>query len=125
MTTAESKKTNPRTQTPAQADGQDERAVQEERAASERAASARLFMVVAFLLIFIMAARTPLDSDLWWHMRAGEQTLSNGRPLLNDLYSFTRLGAPWINHSWLSQVGMALAYRWFGFLGLGALVAVL
>ena len=36
-----------------------------------RQLSPRFVAGVVFILIFAMAARTPLDSDVWWHMRAG------------------------------------------------------
>ena len=85
----------------------------------------RLLLVVTVILVFIMAARTPLDSDMWWHLRSGEQTLRDGRPLLVDVFSYTRYGTSWINHSWLSQVGMALLFRLGGFLALGAAMALL
>lgn len=79
----------------------------------------RLVTVVTFLLIFSMAARTPLDTDMWWHLRAGEEIVRSGRLLEADIFSFTRSGLPWTNPYWLAQVGMALSYRWLGFLGLG------
>ncbi len=88
------------------------------------AAVARLVIVITFLLIFSMAARTPLDTDMWWHLRAGEEILRTGRLLDVDIFSFTRAGAPWTNPYWLAQVGMALSYRWLGFLGLGLGVAL-
>jgi hypothetical protein len=81
--------------------------------------------LVLFILVFAMAARTPLDSDMWWHLRAGGQTWQTGRPVLVDTFSYTRYGETWINHSWLSQVGMYLVFKAWGYLGLGALVAVL
>ncbi len=84
-----------------------------------------LFPVVGLVLIFILAARTPVDTDLWWHLKAGETTLSDGRPLLTDSFSFTRFGEAWINHSWLSQVGMYLLFKAGGFLALGAVMALL
>lgn len=87
--------------------------------------SDRFVFVIALLLIFIAAARTPLDSDLWWHLRAGETTWAEGRPLLHDPFSFTRLGQSWINHSWLSQVGIYLLFGWGGFMALAAAVATL
>ena len=64
----------------------------------------RLLVVVFCLLIFIMAARTPVDSDLFWHLRAGENTFQQMAPTLVDDFSFTREGSNWVNHSWLSQV---------------------
>lgn len=76
------------------------------------------------LLVFIMAARTPLDSDLFWHLRAGEDTLKNGQPVLSDAYSYTRLGMSWVNHSWLAEVGLALLFRAGGWLAISAVIAL-
>jgi hypothetical protein len=88
--------------------------------------SRTLFMAVLVLeIVFLMAARTPLDTDLWWHLAAGEQTLRSGGPVLTDTFSSTREGSAWINHSWLGEVFLALANRAAGWLGLGALVALL
>jgi hypothetical protein len=85
----------------------------------------RFILVVLLILVFAMAARTPLDSDMWWHLRAGEQTWQTGRPVTVDTFSYTRYGETWVNHSWLSQVGMYLVFEAWGYLGLGALVALL
>ncbi len=81
------------------------------------------FLIVIFLLIFIMAARTPLDTDMWWHLRAGEQTWQTGRPILTDTLSYTRLGASWTNVHWLFQVSMYLLFHYGGYLFLGGMVA--
>lgn len=97
--------------------------------AAQKAAAARnvacLVTVVTFLLIFGMAARTPLDTDMWWHLRAGEEIVRTGRLLEVDIFSFTRAGQPWTNPYWLAQGAMALSFRGLGFLGLGLLVAAL
>jgi hypothetical protein len=85
----------------------------------------RLVLVVTLVMIFLAAARTPVDSDMWWHLRAGESTWTEGRAQLVDAYSFTRLGHPWVNHSWLSQVGLYLLFQWGSYLALGAAVALL
>jgi hypothetical protein len=84
----------------------------------------RLVYVLILLLVFLMAARMPLDTDLWWHLRAGEITLQSGYPMLTDTLSFTRQGSAWINHSWLSQVGMALLFRVGGYMALSMMVAL-
>lgn len=83
-----------------------------------------LLFVLTILLVFLMAARTPLESDLWWHLRAGQTTWETGRPLLSDVFSYTRQGAAWVNHSWLAQVLFYGAYSWGGYLALGVLVAL-
>jgi hypothetical protein len=87
--------------------------------------SPRFILAVILILVFAMAARTPLDSDMWWHLRAGQQTWQTGRPVTVDTFSYTRYGQSWINHSWLSQVGMYLVSGALGYLGLGLLVAIL
>jgi hypothetical protein len=85
----------------------------------------KFFLGVIFILVFAMAARTPLDTDMWWHLRAGEETWLTGKPVTIDTFSYTRQGATWINHSWLSQLGMYVIYRVGRFLALGAVVALL
>jgi hypothetical protein len=72
-----------------------------------------------------MAARSPVESDLWWHLRAGEETWESARPVLEDTFSHTRPGLTWINHSWLSQVGLYLLYSSGGYLGLSAAISLL
>ena len=87
---------------------------------------AAFFAILVFEMVFLMAARTPVDSDLWWHLATGEQTLRSGWPVLADTFSYTRAGALWTNHSWLGEVILALAYRaggWMGVSTLGALLA--
>lgn len=96
------------------------------RAKGEDASGAqeRFLVVVVLVLICIMAARTPLDSDLWWHLRAGEMSWTAKQPLRIDMTSYTRDGAGWINHSWLTQVILYLAYAVAGYLGLTLVVVV-
>ncbi|MDR3574768.1 MAG: hypothetical protein P4L50_12960 [Anaerolineaceae bacterium] len=85
----------------------------------------RLIFVVTLLLIFIMAARTAVDSDMWWHLRAGEISWTTMKPVLDGVFSYTRTGQYWLNHSWLSEVIMFLLYKWGGSLALSGMVAVL
>lgn len=75
----------------------------------------RLVVVILFLGLFAMAVRVAVDSDTFWHLRSGAWMLDNGRLLDFDVFSHTRLNQPWINHSWLSEIPMALLYRLGGF----------
>ena len=90
--------------------------------AGRPANSDTLILVVVILLVAAMASGAPLDTDMWWHLKAGEQTLQTGRPLLVDIFSFTRMGVAWVNHSWLAQVILYALYHAAGFTGLGLLV---
>lgn len=87
--------------------------------------TARLVLVVTLLLIFIMAARTPLDTDMWWHLSSGEVTQQTGRILRADAFSFTRAGAHWVNVTWLADLGLAVLFHWQGYAAVSAAVAVL
>jgi hypothetical protein len=90
-----------------------------------QSAGGRLIFVITLLLVAMMAARTPLDSDLWWHLRAGQVTIETGHPLVTDLFSYTRDGQSWVNHSWLSQVILYGLFRLANYTGLSLWVTVL
>ncbi len=84
----------------------------------------RLVEVILFVAIFAMAARAPADTDTWWHLQAGHVTVTGGHILQTDVFSHTRQGQPWVNHSWLSQVILYLLFRSAGYAGLGVFQAV-
>ena len=84
----------------------------------------RLAMLILFIAVFAMAARCPADTDTWWHLQAGRVTLESGRILQTDVFSHTRAGQPWVNHSWLSQVILYLLFHQFRYAGLGLFQAL-
>ncbi len=83
----------------------------------------RLVVAILFVALFAMAVRVPVDTDTWWHLAAGRETLKNGRILQTDLFSHTRYGSHWINHSWLSQVMLYWLFDRFSYAGLGLWMA--
>jgi hypothetical protein len=60
------------------------------------------------------------DPDLFGHLRFGLDHLGSGHLWSADPYSFTS-DQPWINHEWLSELTMALAYSVAGVVGLAVL----
>ncbi|MCC7129370.1 MAG: hypothetical protein IT297_03130 [Anaerolineae bacterium] len=74
----------------------------------------RLVSWLTFLAVFAMAARVSVDSDTWWHLRAGQWMIDHRAILQQDLFSYTRLGAPWEYPGWLVEIPMALIFRVFG-----------
>ncbi len=52
--------------------------------------------------------------DLWWHLETGEQILARRIVPRVDDFSFTSLGVPWIDHEWLFQVVLHLAWSALG-----------
>jgi len=83
----------------------------------------RLATLILFIGLFAMATRVAVDSDTFWHLRAGTWMLDHGRLLNFEAFSHTRLNAPWINHSWLTEIPMAALYRAFGYAGLNLATA--
>jgi len=74
----------------------------------------RLMMAILFILLFAMAVRTPTDTDTWWHIRSGEYIVRQREIPRTDLFSHTRFGEEWIDHSWGSQLIMYGTYELFG-----------
>jgi hypothetical protein len=85
----------------------------------------RLALALVFVGIFAMAFRPSVDTDTWWHLRAGAWMVEHGQVLTHDAFSSTRLGQAWINHSWLSQIPMYLAWRALSYAGLNLFTAAL
>ncbi len=77
---------------------------------------------LAALLVIII--QTSADADLWGHLRFGQDIIDAGGVPAVDDYSFTTDQA-WINHEWLAEVGMSLAYAAGGPLGLVVLKTIL
>jgi len=85
----------------------------------------KLILSIALLLVFIISTRTPTDADMWWHLRSGEEMITQGRILLEDIFSYTRFGSPWVNAFWLSDILTYLIFNLGGYFTLGAFVALM
>jgi hypothetical protein len=71
----------------------------------------RLVFWITILGVFAMAARISVDTDTWWHLRAGQWMLENRAVPQVDPFSYTRLGQPWQYPGWIVQLPMILIYR--------------
>jgi hypothetical protein len=79
-----------------------------------------LCRVTLWSFIALMVTTTMADADLWGHLRFGLDMVATKSLHSSDPYSFTA-DRPWINHEWLSELLMGLAYSSLGTLGLGLL----
>lgn len=84
----------------------------------------RTTIIILFGLIFALAARVPVDTDTWWHIRSGEHILQNGI-IYADPFSYTFQGQPWIDHSWGSQLVLYGIWQIAGYFGLSVFMAAL
>lgn len=83
-------------------------------------------VAIVALAVTLFAPQVMNDGDSWWHLAAGNWIIDHRAVPHTDIFSHSRLGAPWQPHEWLSEVAMALAYRaagWSGLLILFALAA--
>ena len=91
----------------------------------EAKAIQRLVSLTTFALIFILLTRTPADADLWWHLRAGQVMVEQGQILLADIFSYTRLGASWVNAFWISEILLYAFYSLSGYFALTIFVSLM
>jgi hypothetical protein len=84
----------------------------------------RLVFLMTILAVFTMAVRVSVDSDTWWHLRAGKTILDQGAILDHDLFSLTRQGESWEYPGWLAEIAIYGAFNLFGFPGLNLLTAL-
>ena len=84
----------------------------------------RTVFLLTMLAVFTMAMRVSVDSDTWWHLRAGK-TITEERAILDhDPYSLTRQGEEWNYPGWLAEVFIYGAYSALGLPGLNLLTAL-
>ena len=84
------------------------------------AVGARVLSFVTLLVIACFLAGTAPDADLWGHLTFGRDIVRAGAVHGADPYSFASDRA-WINHEWLAEVVMWIAYSAAGAAGLVAL----
>ncbi len=85
----------------------------------------RLLTALTFLLTAFLLSRSPVDADMWWHLRAGQVMWEQKSLLLNDVFSYPRAGAPWVNAFWLSDLLFYGLYGLGRYLALASFVALL
>ncbi|MBC8099114.1 MAG: hypothetical protein H7Y11_06700 [Armatimonadetes bacterium] len=85
----------------------------------------RTMTLVLFMLIFALATRIPLDTDTWWHLRAGQWMVEQRQIIQGDPFSYTAAGVVRVQADWLSQIVLYGAYTLAGDLGLALFTSML
>jgi len=69
--------------------------------------------LVSWLFIFVPSGWKSLlgDGDTGWHIRTGQYILAHHAVPTQDLFSFSRAGAPWFAWEWLSDVLYAALFQ--------------
>ena len=89
----------------------------------KRLATAHVFLAALCIGLFAMAARNVTDPDVWWHLKTGQYIAEHKSVPHTDPFSYTRAGAPWVAHEWLSDLFFYELERATGWGGLLAIFA--
>lgn len=79
-------------------------------------------VVATFVFVFSL---TKADPDLWGHLKFGQDLWRTGQIVRADSYSYLTGDRPWINHEWLTEALIAVAYAAAGGTGLVVLKILL
>jgi tetratricopeptide (TPR) repeat protein len=66
----------------------------------------------------LISFHTLTDSDIFWHLKAGQIIVETHHVPSRDLFSFTRAGEEWIDSQWLFQVIIYGLYKMDGYRGI-------
>ncbi len=89
---------------------------------SGRAAGGAAITLVA-ASAFALGCQELVDSDVWWHVRAGRWIVENGRVPWEDPFTFGSPGRVWVDLHWVFQVMLAGAHAAGGAIGMILLAA--
>lgn len=84
----------------------------------------KVIVLVVFFGILAMATHVSIDSDTWWHLRAGQWMVENQQIIREDVFSYTSFGKPWQYPGLWVQALMFGLYDWFGPGGLNLWVSL-
>ncbi len=84
-----------------------------------------LVRILAFLALFVLAlslfSHKIIDSDIWWHLRAGKYIVETRTIPQTDMFSYTAEGNRWIDLHWLFQALLYVTHDVLGPHGLSLL----
>ncbi len=79
---------------------------------------------ILFILLIVWEITHTLDPDFGWHLRMGQLILHSGIPR-TDPFSYTMPSYPFVDHEWLTNIGIALLYPKLGLAGLSILFTLI
>jgi len=80
--------------------------------------------VIGIAAFILLSTALPLvDPDYFWHLKTGEYIVAHGALPAGDVFSFTRLGQPWVLHEWLFEVLVYAIHAAFGDNGVRCMTA--
>lgn len=84
-----------------------------------------LFITLAFGTVFFLSFNSVDESDVFYHLKAGELLWQTHSFPDRDVFSSSAQGSPWVLHEWLAELAFYGIHAAFGFWGLIAFVSSL
>ncbi|MFH0923284.1 MAG: hypothetical protein V1825_00975 [Candidatus Falkowbacteria bacterium] len=87
----------------------------------------KIFCVLFYIFVFLFLLKNSynyLDPDLGWHLKVGERIMTEKQVPSINYYNYTLNNKKWVDHEWLSNAGMYLLYKNFGYASLNFLFAL-
>jgi hypothetical protein len=83
------------------------------QASSARALELSFCLLVLVLALFQLSENTA-DPDLWGHIVYGQEMIHHRHIPKTEIYSYTALGQPWVNHEVLAEIMLGGAHALLG-----------
>ena len=64
----------------------------------------RTTLIILFIMLFALATRVQVDTDMWWHLRTGQWQIENQEVVRVDHFSHTFTGEPRTHYEWFAQI---------------------
>jgi tetratricopeptide (TPR) repeat protein len=84
-----------------------------------------LLLVLMVAAAFLLGCQELFDTDVWWHLRAGQWIWAERRVPDLDPFTFASANRPWVDLHWVFQLMLAGAYAAGGVRGMVLLAACL
>lgn len=72
-----------------------------------------------FPILFLLTIFKMIDTDVWFHMKAGQVITETSQFIYKDIFSYTAYGREWLYHEWLFGV---VSYHLYSLLGVNGLI---
>lgn len=73
--------------------------------------SVSVILVIISLFIYVFSVNLLVDSDLWGHLKFGQDIFMKLAVPRYDFYSYSSYGAQWINHEWLGELILYIIFK--------------
>ena len=83
-----------------------------------------IILIIFAFCLYTIQGTLGIDPDFGWHYQTGNYILLHGIPK-TDHFSYTMPGYSYVDHSWLTDVGISILYNVLGMIGVSAVLSAL